>query len=603
MTIPLRLKFVLLLVSDILIICGSQVATLILLEQWYQNPLTPILSSGIFIAVSWISGFYRSNISHVGVGAANQGLTAVLVSGIAIYLVGESAQLTLFSSGMTLIGVIGYRVVMREYLFQQRHSNALATLVYGAGSAGVQFVTASMQGDTHNVVGYIDDNQVLCGTSIHGRKVYPSNMTEGLVKKHGVQIIVLAIPSISMTERKRIIESLVSLPARVVTVPTYQDLIERRQQITETEDISVEDLLGRDAVPPLEQYMRIRTQHKVCLVTGAGGSIGSELCRQIAKSQPKHLILLDVSEPALFAIEQELLQTQFAEISCYLGSVVDSELINRVFGENKINSVFHAAAYKHVPMIEVNPIAGLINNAEGTRKVLEAAQSASCESFTLISTDKAVRPTNVMGATKRIAEILCQLGAESISSNTTISIVRFGNVLGSSGSVVPTFQKQIVSGGPITLTHKEITRYFMTITEAAQLVIQSAGMAESGDLFVLDMGAPVKIYDLAHRLIRLSGKSLKVGSEQKKSGEIEIEITGLRPGEKLYEELLVDADALTTPHPRIMRAREQHVSLEILVKGLADSIEALKTNNIPRFRAILAQLDIGYQPPTSGPHD
>jgi FlaA1/EpsC-like NDP-sugar epimerase len=599
---PAKLKLLLLLVADAVVICTGQIATLLLLNQWYQNPLTPTVSTLAFILVSWLNGFYKTSISHVGIGAVKQALVAVAVSGLSIFLLDESARLTLFSSVLALTGVIGYRVFAREVLFQQRHSTAARTLVYGAGSAGVQFVTASMQGDTHNVVGYIDDDPALCDTSIHGRNVYPSKNIEALVRKYKVQIIVLALPSVSKAERKRIIESLIPLPVRVVTVPTYEDLIEGKQRITQTEDISIEDLLGRDPVPPLDQYMKARTTDKVCLVTGAGGSIGSELCRQIVKCKPKHLVLLDVSEPALFAIEQELLRNNFTKLTCCLGSVTNPDFIARVFNDHNIDCVYHAAAYKHVPMVEANPLAGLINNVEGTQNVLNAALSHRCESFTLISTDKAVRPTNVMGATKRLAEMACQLAAESNTGPTVISMVRFGNVLGSSGSVIPTFQQQIKRGGPVTLTHPEITRYFMTIPEAAQLVIQAAGMAESGDLFLLDMGTPVKIIDLAERLIRLSGKSVKRDTNNETMGEIEIKVTGLRPGEKLYEELLVDADAQPTAHAKIMRAREQYVSLEALEVGMQDLISHLNQSNTMQFKLTLAELVVGYKPsePTQG---
>jgi len=593
--ISIRFKLFLLLTADIFVLFISQIITLILINQWYQNLFTPILSFVTFIVAAWLNGFYKTSISHVGISAVKQSLISILISGISIYLTSKSIQLTLFSSTLAFIGVIGHRVFAREFLFQQRHSSAAKTLVYGAGSAGVQFVTASMQGQTFNVIGYVDDDEKICGTSIHGRIVYPSKNIETLVKKYGIQIIVLALPSVSKAERKRVIESLIPLPTRVITIPTFEDLIEGKQ-ITQTENISVEDFLGRDRVPPLDNFIKAPTTNKVCLVTGAGGSIGSELCRQIIKCNPTKLILLDISEPALFDIEQDILQSEFANISCYLGSVTDDSLLNKIFSENKIDSVFHAAAYKHVPMVETNPMSGLINNVDGTKKVLKASINAKSKSFTFISSDKAVRPTNIMGATKRIAEMICQITAESNASNTTISMVRFGNVLGSSGSVIPTFQKQIQKGGPITLTHPDITRYFMTIDEAAQLVIQAAGMAESGDLFLLDMGTPIKIYDLAERLIRLSGKTVKQGHNQNDSGAIEIKITGLRSGEKLYEELLVDADALSTEHTKIMRAREQYINKETLELGLKSLKDALKENDIIKFRKLLKKVVVGYQP-------
>ena len=602
MIISTRFKIFLLLILDSLSVLISQVITLLLLNQWYQNSITPLSTIVIFIVCSWANGFYKTSISHVGIGAVKQALFSVIFTGTGIYLFNESIQLTLFSSLLTFMIVIGHRVFAREFLFQQRHSMASKTLVYGAGSAGVQFVTASMQGDTYNVVGYIDDDKVICGSSIHGRTVYPSKNIKHLVNKYGIQIIVLALPSISKTERRRIIESLIPLPTRVITVPTYEDLIEGKQ-ITQTENISVEDLLGRDPVPPLEYFINAPTEGKICLVTGAGGSIGSELCLQIAKCKPKHLVLLDISEPALFDIEQDLLQTEFKEISCYLGSVTDDALLSKIFKENKIDSVFHAAAYKHVPMVEKNPIAGIVNNVEGTKKTIYAAQKAKCESFTLISSDKAVRPTNIMGATKRIAEMICQQAAESSASKTTISMVRFGNVLGSSGSVIPTFQKQIQLGGPLTLTHPEITRYFMTIDEAAQLVIQAAGMAKTGDLFLLDMGTPIKIYDLAERLIRLSGKKVMENPSKDEQGAIEIKITGLRSGEKLYEELLVDANALETEHPKIMRAREQYLSKDTLEKGLSEIKAMLNKDDLISFKKSLKKLVSGYQPSELGEYD
>ena len=505
-----KFKFAVLFFGDAITILIGQVTTLLILGEWFQNLLTPALSVIAFSLFVWLTGFYKTSISHLGIGAVKLTLGPTALSGLIMFLLEQSAGFALFSSLQIFIGCVGYRVLARELLFQQRHSSAARTLVYGAGSAGVQFVTASMQGNTHNVVGYIDDNHELRSSSIHGRNVYPSSEIDVLIKKYRVQMIVLALPSISKADRKQILDKLIPLKLRVVTVPTFEDLIEGKQRITQTEDISIEDLLGRDPVPPIDEHLRSRTTGKVCLVTGAGGSIGSELCRQIIKCEPKFLVLLDLSEPALFAIEQDLMRESSTRISCVLGSVTDTKLINRVFEDNQINCVYHAAAYKHVPMVEANPLAGLINNVKGTQTVLRAALDHECESFTLISTDKAVRPTNVMGATKRIAEMCCQIAANSNAGPTVISMVRFGNVLGSSGSVIPTFQQQIKRGGPVTLTHPEVTRYFMTIPEAAQLVIQAAGMAKTGDLFLLDMGDPIKIVDLAERLFAYRENLLNV---------------------------------------------------------------------------------------------
>ena len=590
-----KLKLIFLLTTDLIIIICSQAITLFVLNDSYLSLLSPACSALALIVTAWFTGLYRTSLSYFGIAAVWQVSIAIFASSMIMILFKESFGLVLFSSTLSFIGIISYRVFAREILFQKRSSNAPGILVYGAGEAGIQFVTASMQGNAHNVVGYIDDDD-LCGTSIHGRYVFPSKSIKRLIEKHNIQMVVLALPSIASNKRKEIIELLIPLPIRVVTVPTFNDLIEGKQ-ITQTEDISVEDLLGRDPVPPLDKHMQAQTKGKVCLITGAGGSIGSELSRQIAKCQPRYIILLDLAEPALFNIEQDLLQGGFASISCYLGSVTDSNLLSRVFTENKIDTVFHAAAYKHVPMVEANPIAGLINNVEGTEKLLNAAIKAKCNSFTFISTDKAVRPTSVMGATKRLAEMVCQIAAESNNLSTTISIVRFGNVLGSSGSVIPTFVKQIKAGGPVTLTHPEITRYFMTIPEAAQLVIQASGMAKSGDLFLLDMGTPVKIHDLAIRLIRLSGKSVQQNGADKVSGAIEIKITGLRPGEKLYEELLIDPDSQKTEHTKIMRAREKYISQEALESGIKDLHEALNRSDEHEFKIILARNVEGYKSP------
>lgn len=588
-----RLKLFLLVLTDFITIFVAQLIAKILLDLDHENSYILVISILSFIFASSLNGFYKTSISHLGISAVKQAIISILVYGLILYIYGETIIFILFSSLLASLGIIGYRVFTREFLFQHRHSNASKTIVYGAGSAGIQFTSASMQGDTYNVVGFIDDDDKLCNTSIHGRIVYPSNDIETLVSKHNVKIVVLALPSISKIDRKRIIESLISLPIRVVTIPTFEDLIEGKQ-ITQTENISVEDLLGREPVPPLENHMRARTSNKICLVSGAGGSIGSELCRQIVRCEPKHLILIDFSEPSLFKIQQDLLQHGFNNITCYLGSVTDTKFIDRIFNNNHIDSVFHAAAYKHVPMVEANPIAGLVNNVEGTKNILRASQEFNCGSFTLISTDKAVRPTNIMGASKRLAEMICQAASEASTNDTVISIVRFGNVLGSSGSVIPTFQKQIYSGGPVTLTHPNITRYFMTIPEAAELVIQASGMAKNGDLFLLDMGTPVKILDLATRLIRLSGKKIKQNPNNNENGAIEIKITGLRPGEKLYEELLIDAATSSTDHPKIMKAREKHINLKELEEGYKELLNALIESNYAKSTQLLSQLVEGY---------
>lgn len=551
---------------------------------------------GSFLAALFLSSFYKTTISYIGVEAVKNVVLASFLHLVIVKLMGISFAFAVYSSLCLIISIIGYRVIVRETLYRQRHSAGENTLVYGAGSAGVQFGSASMQSSAHTIVGYIDDDSALCRTFIHGRKVSPSKDIPKLVQQYGVKIIVIAIPSIARTDLKPILESLIPLPVRIVKVPTFEDLINGAGKITQTQEISIDDLIGRDSVMPVQDLMLRRTQEKTCLVTGAGGSIGSELCRQIAQCNPARILLFDLSEPALFNIQQELLSMGFDRIHCVLGNVTDSTCLERLFADDKIDSVYHAAAYKHVPMVEANPLVGITNNLLGTQKLLAASIANGCDSFTLISTDKAVRPTNIMGASKRLAEMACQIAAQESDHSTIISLVRFGNVLGSSGSVVPTFKNQIDSGGPVTLTHLEMTRYFMTIREAAQLVIQASAIANTGDLFLLDMGDPVKIYELAERLIRLSGKTLKLDPESKNLGEIEIKVTGLRPGEKLYEELLVDSNAEKTVHSKIMLAREGHLTGAQFNSGIEALQTSLLSEDLLEVKRILATLELGYQP-------
>ena len=586
---PNHLKISALFIADAMLMCAAQILTLMLLNQSFANSFTPALSVLIFTSISWLNGFYKSSISHLGIGAVKLATPSIFFSGGVMFLLEGSGVFAVFSSALAFVAFVGYRVLARELLFQQRHHGAARTLVYGAGSAGVQFTTASMQGRKHNVVGYIDDDLSLCGKSIHGRDVHPSKNIEVLIKKYAVEIIVLALPSLSRAARKKIIEPLIPFPVRVVTVPDFEDLIEGKLQINETEDLTIEDLLGRDPVPPIDRFMQPRTTNKVCLVTGAGGSIGSELCRQIVKCKPKHLVLLDVSEPALFAIEQALLNENFSGITCCLGSVTDKKFIEGVFKNHDIDCVYHAAAYKHVPMVEANPLAGLINNVAGTQTVLSATLSHRCESFTLISTDKAVRPTNIMGATKRLAEMVCQLAAESTTGPTIISMVRFGNVLGSSGSVIhlSTTNKR----RPVTLT-PEITRYFMTIPEAAARN-SSVRHGGTGDLFLLDMGKPIKIIDLATRLIRLS-ENLSSKIRQGNPGRNRDPYHG-GSAEQLCEELLVDAYAQPA-HPPKSCGRMSHTYRTDITLGMKDLMHHLYQSNEVAFKEKLAELVVGYRP-------
>lgn len=561
----------------------------------------PLTFSVIFILCCKLFGFYKIAIRHVGVALLTRGL---LSSAAALFFVlfthgVDKVGLYFFSGLLSLCSIVFMRVAVREYYFLKRHSKNSNTLIYGAGSAGVQFATAALQGQTNNIIGFVDDSADLVGSYIKGCKVFETSQIEKLVLQHNVEFIVIAMPSLNGDTKRKIINKLLELPVRVVTVPTLQEILSGSLSVSNTQHIEIEDILGRDIVPPDAHLLGARISNKTILVTGAGGSIGSEICLQISQLDAKQIILLDVSELALFEIEQKLINITDVKFTCVLGSVLDSILLHKTFKKYDIDTVFHAAAYKHVPMVEDNQLSALINNVDGTMNVLAEAVEGNCTSFTLVSTDKAVRPTNVMGASKRLAELVCQANAES-HNNTIISMVRFGNVLDSSGSVIPTFKKQIASNGPVTITHRDITRYFMTIPEAAQLVIQSAGMAKGGDVFILDMGEPIKIYDLAKRLIRLSGKNYyEFGSAPLDVSSIRLEFTGLRPGEKLYEELLIDATALKTSHPKIMRAKEDFFRKKEIENYINRMKTSLNNDDFDLFYKLLEEAKIGYSSATN----
>ncbi|USA46478.1 polysaccharide biosynthesis protein [Acinetobacter sp. C26M] len=431
--------------------------------------------------------------------------------------------------------------------------------IYGAGDAGQQIAAALHRSDDHLPVFFIDDFASLQGQIVGGLKVYSVEKALQRFQKDRIEEILLALPSVGRVRKAEIIQQFEIARLKITELPGLTRLVDGEIQVSDIQEVDIIDLLGRDPVPPISHLIAKNIQNKVVMVTGAGGSIGSELCRQIIKNQPKILVLYELTEFALYDIDKELRQTATCKIVPILGTVQDQQKLERIIEQYHIQTVYHAAAYKHVPLVECNPIAGLKNNAIGTANSLNAAVKKGVETFVLISTDKAVRPTNVMGASKRMAELYCQAMAET-KPHTQISIVRFGNVLGSSGSVVPLFKQQIAQGGPITVTHPEVTRYFMTIPEASQLVIQAGALGSGGDVFLLDMGEPVRIQDLARQMIKLSG--LKVRETGSLDGDIEIAYSGLRPGEKLYEELLIDQDNTEyTEHTRILRSFEKHFPL------------------------------------------
>lgn len=498
----------------------------------------------------------------------------------------------------------GARLVVRNLVAKtsQAKDSPQEVLIYGAGSGGRQLAVALKASDDYRVRAFIDDDSTLTNTVILGLSVVGLGKIQALIDKHDVSKILLAIPSASRARRKQVLDLLAPLPVEIQTVPDMADIVSGKAKIDELTDVPIEDLLGRDAVAPQQVLMEANIKGKVVMVTGAGGSIGSELCRQILKQQPKTLVLFEVSEFCLYQIDRELSLVKETkgydvEIVPLLGSVQRSHRLLTSMQSFGVQTVYHAAAYKHVPLVEYNVVEGVRNNVYGTYYTAKAAIEAGVESFVLISTDKAVRPTNVMGTTKRMAELGLQALAQQENqknNGTRFCMVRFGNVLGSSGSVIPLFKKQIKAGGPLTVTHPEITRFFMTIPEAAQLVIQAGAMGKGGDVFVLDMGESVKITDLAENLIKLSGLSVK--NEENQHGDIEIQFSGLRPGEKLYEELLIGDNVARTAHERIMTAQEVFLPVDeydTLLESLDFACHNLEHEVI---RQLLLDAPTGFNP-------
>ena len=509
-------------------------------------------------------GLYRAVLRYVGfkvlwtvsLGIFLSTLCLVTFSFFFEIFLPRTVSVIYFAFAVLLI--VGVRLFFRM-LVNRGKGSRVPVLIYGAGSSGRQLQLALNQGQEFFPVAFVDDAPHLRKALIQGNNVYSPDDIGELIMRFGVKKILLAIPSASRVVRQDVLRRLEPFPCEVLSIPGMADLVGGKAQINELKEVSIEDLLGRDPVAPIPELLNANITGKRVMVTGAGGSIGSELCRQIIRCKPEKLILFELSEYGLYAIDKELSDVCEhegidVEIVPLLGSVQRQNRLFTIMSNFRIQTVYHAAAYKHVPLVEYNVVEGVRNNIFGTLYCAQAAIESRVETFVLISTDKAVRPTNTMGATKRLAELILQALA-SAQNQTRFCMVRFGNVLGSSGSVVPLFRKQIRDGGPLTVTHPDIIRYFMTIPEASQLVIQAGAMGSGGDVFVLDMGQPVKIIELAYRMIRLSGLTLK--NEQNPNGDIEVKITGLRPGEKLFEELLIGDNVLGTHHPRIMKANEQ----------------------------------------------
>ena len=507
---------------------------------------------------------------------------------------------------LTFLSVGGIRFAFRELVASSENRRKQRVVIYGAGAAGRQLLQILRQGTEYVPVAFLDDSRQAQGTLIGGVRVHAPGKLEHLMRTNGIEAVLLAVPSATKRRRSEILKSLEGLPLHLRTIPSLHDMLSGKARIDDLNEIGIEDLLGRDPIAPLADLLSANIRDKVVMVTGAGGSIGSELCRQILRQLPRHLVLFELSELALYSIEQELVNHRDVgglkvQISPVLGSVQSADRVARTLQSFGVQTVYHAAAYKHVPLVENNIVEGIRNNVQGTMTVAKAAISAGVEAFILISTDKAVRPTNVMGASKRLAEMICQsLATSPRSAGTKLSMVRFGNVLGSSGSVIPLFRRQISAGGPMTVTHPDITRYFMTIPEAAQLVLQAGAMARGGDVFVLDMGEPVRIADLAARMARLHGlKPVPFANAQQvktQPDEIGILFTQLRPGEKLYEELLISNDPHPTAHPRIMTAVDPCRSPEAISATMDALAVACDSGDTARIRTLLVEAQTGYVP-------
>ncbi len=609
-------RLIALLVDAALIVLATSLAFYLRLDEWvrflgdarWQPHWAMLASLALALPLFVAHGFYRMIFRYAGVAALGMVARAFALYGLlyaalvtAVGLPGVPRSVGIIQPLVLFLLVAASRAAARYWLgglYQQqlRQMHLPRALIYGAGNAGRQLARALAHSHELRVVGYLDDDERLHGHVLDGLPIYAPADLPALVEGLGIQDVLLAMPSISRRRRNEILAAVRQARVVVRSLPAVSELVQGKVSVSDLRELDIDDLLGREPVQPNHLLLAKNITGKTVLVTGAGGSIGSELCRQIVEQRPAKLLLVEQSEFALYAIHQELEAKRAGrttELLPLLASVQDAERMREIMTTWRPNTVYHAAAYKHVPLVEHNPAEGIKNNVLGTLRTAQAALEAGVADFVLISTDKAVRPTNVMGASKRVAEMVLQaLAAEG--GGTRFSMVRFGNVLNSSGSVVPTFRQQIREGGPITLTHPEVTRFFMTIPEAAQLVIQAGAMARGGDVFVLDMGEPVKIMDLARRMVELSG--LTVRDEQNPDGDIEIAITGLRPGEKLYEELLIGDNPRPTLHPRIMKAHEEFLPWGELETRLASLEIALNANDVGLIRRMMQQLVSGYTP-------
>jgi FlaA1/EpsC-like NDP-sugar epimerase len=554
--------------------------------------LLPAVISGL--AVLWLSGWYRGLTRYTGsyslYGLIPRSFLMVILLlflSTRVYMISPPRSYWILYWLLFTAGAIAMRIVMRDILIQQiERNNARSltgqieesdtTLIYGAGSSGLALLMALRNDPRFKVIGYLDDNTFLHGRTLQNQPIFSPDKLPYLINKYGLKQVLLAMPSISRQRKRYLVDNLTHHGIKVLSIPSLGQLASGSRIVSDLQSVSIEDLLGREISNAIPKLLKIGVEHKTLLVTGAGGSIGSELCRQIASLGVQKLVILELNEFALYSIRQELVnKLPQDKLVTFLGNASNARLLDRICDQHKIDTIFHAAAYKHVPLVEENICAGASNNILSTQAVINAAIKHNVERLMLISTDKAVRPTNVMGASKRICELMIQAAADSCRDQGPIlSMVRFGNVLGSSGSVIPLFHEHIAKGGPVTVTHPSVTRFFMTIPEAVQLVLQATGMAAGGDVFLLDMGEPVRIADLARQMIELSG--LRVKDINSPDGDITIEFTGLRPGEKLYEELLISSNDQATNHPLIRRAEEPKLDRQdfsLLIDQLAAALD------------------------------
>jgi FlaA1/EpsC-like NDP-sugar epimerase len=566
-----------------------------------------MVSVSLALPVFWLLGLYRTIFRYSGLSIMFSVSIALLMYGFLYFLVfgvygveGIPRSIGILQPMLLFFAIVSSRLFVKyifggNYLFKEKSQFLRKTLVYGAGSAGRQLASALANSNELKVVGFLDDDDRLHGQVLQGQEIYSPLKIADLIKSKEVQLILLALPSISRSIRNDILKNLSNYPLQVQTLPTVTDIIQGRVSLSDIKDLDVDDILNRDQVLPNPELLSKNITSKVVLVTGAGGSIGSELARQITKLNPQKLLLLELNEFALYKIYEELkIVNENLKIIPLFVNVQDQIKVNEIFKTFKVDTVYHAAAYKHVPLVEENISESIKNNVFATLALVKATLSHSVENFVFISSDKAVRPTNIMGASKRLAELCVQgLYQNAKNNKTKMSIVRFGNVLESSGSVIPKFKKQIKDGGPITLTHPDVTRYFMTLIEASQLVIQAGAMSEDCDIFVLDMGESVKIKDLIYRIVKLSGLTVK--DENNKEGDIEIKIIGLRPGEKLYEELLLGNNPQKTQHLKIQKAKDPFIPFNQLESNINTLKTLLDHNKVIEVKELLTKIVKTYQ--------